>query len=61
MLFRSKVSELQLEYEVLKPSIRKEEPLKVELNHFLECISKDRKPISDGRNGLENLKIISKK
>lgn len=40
------------------PNIRFTEPLRLECDHFLECISTDRRPMTDGRNGLNVLKII---
>lgn len=49
---------LDFEYEISKPVIRKEEPLKLELNHFLDCVSSRSTPMSDGPNGLENLKLV---
>lgn len=33
-------------------------PLRLECEHFLECIAERRQPISDGRNGLEVVKIL---
>ena len=49
---------LDFDYEISKPVIRKGEPLKLELNHFLDCVSSRSAPISDGSNGLENLKLV---
>lgn len=40
------------------PNIRFTEPLRVECNHFLECILTHKKPQTDGYNGLRVLKII---
>ena len=40
------------------PNIRFTEPLRVECDHFLECISTDKRPLTDGHNGLKVLKII---
>jgi predicted dehydrogenase len=40
------------------PNIRFTEPLRVECSHFLECISADKRPLTDGHNGLKVLKII---
>lgn len=33
------------------------EPLRVELDHFIECVEKDKKPFIDGYEGLEILQI----
>lgn len=40
------------------PNIRFTEPLRLECNHFLECISTHKRPQTDGYNGLRVLKII---
>jgi predicted dehydrogenase len=40
------------------PNIRFTEPLRLECDHFLECISMHRRPLTDGHNGLTVLKII---
>jgi len=40
------------------PNIRFTEPLRVECNHFLECILTGKKPETDGYNGLRVLRII---
>lgn len=49
---------LDFDYEISKPVIRKGEPLKLELSHFLDCVSNRSTPMSDGRNGFENLKLV---
>lgn len=41
------------------PSIKNKEPLKEEINHFIECIYKNRQPINDGINGLQVVNIIA--
>ena len=40
------------------PHIKQEEPLKLECQHFLECIEKGSKPLTGGREGLELVKIL---
>ena len=40
------------------PYVKQEEPLKVETQHFLDCIRSGRKPISDGKQGLELVRIL---
>jgi len=40
------------------PKIKKEEPLYIECRHFVECIRKKRNPLTDGRDGLEVLKVL---
>jgi predicted dehydrogenase len=40
------------------PYLKQEEPLKVECQHFLDCIQNGKTPMSDGRRGLELVKIL---
>lgn len=40
------------------PKIDMVEPLKLECQHFIDCISKNQKPLSDGENGLEVLSVL---
>jgi len=40
------------------PHIKQEEPLKVECQHFLECIQTGRTPLSSGTRGLEVVKVL---
>ena len=49
---------LDFEYEHTKPAIRKAEPLRLELSHFIHCVSNRSPSMSDGPNGLENLKVV---
>lgn len=44
--------------DILIPKIEGTEPLRTELNHFVDCIEKDGKPLSDGYNGLEVVRIL---
>lgn len=43
--------------EHLAPKLEKTEPLRNELDHFLDCILHDRKPWVSGEHGLEALKL----
>jgi predicted dehydrogenase len=36
------------------------EPLKLELEHFLSCIREGKKPISDGRSGVEVIRVLER-
>lgn len=45
--------------DILIPTIKMDEPLKVECQHFLDCIEDNKKPISDGVEGLKVLKILT--
>jgi predicted dehydrogenase len=40
------------------PYVKQEEPLKTECQHFLECIAAGRTPLTDGRAGLELVRIL---
>jgi predicted dehydrogenase len=40
------------------PYIKQDEPLKLECQHFLECIAQGTMPITNGRLGLEVVKIL---
>lgn len=44
--------------DILIPRISFREPLKVEMEHFVECLREGKKPITDGRNGLEVVEIL---
>ena len=41
----------------VQPKYKFKEPLKLELQHFADCILKNEKPISSGMDGLKALKI----
>jgi len=40
------------------PYIKQEEPLKSECQHFLDCVKEGISPLTDGRRGLELVKIL---
>ena len=40
------------------PYVKQEEPLKVECQHFLDCIRDGKKPLSNGQQGLELVSIL---
>jgi len=40
------------------PHIQQEEPLKVECQHFLDCIEKSTQPLTSGREGLHLVRIL---
>src|SRR5205085_3716275 len=40
------------------PHIQQEEPLKVACQHFLDCISKSREPLTSGAAGLDMVRIL---
>jgi len=42
------------------PNVKVEEPLKIECQHFLDCIQSNAKPRTDGREGIKAIKILEK-
>ena len=42
------------------PHVSMTEPLRQECVHFLDCIKENKKPFTDGRNGLEVVKVLEK-
>lgn len=44
--------------DVVIPAIENKEPLKEELNHFLDAITHDKTPLCDGKNGLDVVRIL---
>lgn len=40
------------------PRLDQSEPLKIQVEHFLDCISKNVTPLTDGRNGLNVVRIL---
>ena len=44
--------------DVYAPYIKQEEPLKTECQHFLDCIKQGTTPLTDGRQGLELVRIL---
>ena len=40
------------------PGIANKEPLKEELHHFISCIKENKNPITDGKNGLEVVRLL---
>lgn len=45
--------------DVYAPYVRQEEPLKTECQHFLDCIGNGKTPLSDGKKGLEVVRILA--
>ena len=44
--------------DVYVPYIKQEEPLKIECQHFLDCITQRIRPLSGGQQGLEMVRIL---
>jgi predicted dehydrogenase len=54
-------AEFQYSYhygDMYMPYLKQEEPLKVECQHFLDCIRNGKTPLTNGRRGLELVKIL---
>jgi predicted dehydrogenase len=43
--------------EIIKPSIKQEEPLKLEIQHFMECIEHGKTPLVSGEHGRDALEL----
>ncbi|MDO8669440.1 MAG: Gfo/Idh/MocA family oxidoreductase [Candidatus Buchananbacteria bacterium] len=41
------------------PAIKSNEPLKEEISHFIDCLKNDKKPFTDGENGLAVVKVLA--
>jgi len=44
--------------DILIPRISFREPLKLEMEHFAQCVREGKRPLTDGRNGLEVVEIL---
>ncbi|HOK77379.1 MAG TPA: Gfo/Idh/MocA family oxidoreductase [Verrucomicrobiota bacterium] len=44
--------------DIYTPYLKQEEPLKVECQHFLDCITTGTVPLTDGKQGLELVRIL---
>ena len=59
--FYDTFAEFQYAYhygDVHVPHIKQEEPLKLECQHFLDCIREGKTPLTDGLQGLELIRIL---
>ncbi len=58
-VYRKKKPEIKSlkDVEIIVPKLDKTEPLRVELDHFRDCIIHDRKPWTSGEHGLEALEL----
>lgn len=51
--------ELTLRFgDIVIPFLKMQEPLFIECQHFIDCVVEGKKPVSDGRSGLEVLKVL---
>ena len=44
--------------DILIPRVETTEPLKIECQHFIDCVRDRKTPVSDGRDGLRVIRII---
>ena len=44
--------------DMYSPYLKQAEPLKIECQHFIDCIKERNKPKTDGRNGLEVVRVL---
>ncbi len=44
---------------IISPRIQLREPLREQCMHFIDCITNDKKPLSDGQNGLEVVQVLN--
>jgi predicted dehydrogenase len=54
-------AEFQCSYhygDIYTPYLKQEEPLKVECQHFLDCIIQGEEPLSSGRQGMELVRVL---
>ena len=45
--------------DIISPKIENTEPLKEQCLHFIECVLKGRTPVSDGRTGLDVVRVMT--
>jgi predicted dehydrogenase len=45
--------------DVTIPHVKMEEPLRLECQHFLDCVREHKQPLSDGMDGLRVLKVLN--
>lgn len=45
--------------DIISPRIEVSEPLKNQCNHFVDCIRNQKRPLTDGRAGLEVVKVMT--
>ncbi len=55
----SNLYQAPFEYETHQVSLKKEEPLRRELRDFLQAIEEGRKPLVDGRDAVETLRVVT--
>ncbi|MCK5451016.1 MAG: Gfo/Idh/MocA family oxidoreductase [Candidatus Omnitrophica bacterium] len=46
--------------DILMPYVKMSEPLRLECTHFLDCVKNNKKPLTDGKNGVDVVRILEK-
>lgn len=46
--------------DIWSPQVPNHEPLRLECQHFLECIAQGRKPVSDGASGMRVVRVLER-
>lgn len=54
----SNLFDIPLEHNIRKFSVKRQEPLKREMNDFMESIEKKSKPLVDGNDGMESMRVV---
>lgn len=44
--------------DIISPKVNHREPLKVQCQHFVECVTQGKTPLTDGQNGLDVVKVL---
>ena len=44
--------------DIISPKVENSEPLKEQCMHFLDCVTEDKKPLSDGATGLDVVRVM---
>jgi predicted dehydrogenase len=45
--------------DIFQPRVPNREPLRLEVEHFVECVREGRSPLSDGRSGLRVVRVLA--
>ena len=54
---KSEIVKSMLDIDVIKPKLKTQEPLKRELEHFINCVSEGKKPLVTGEHGRDALEV----
>jgi predicted dehydrogenase len=54
---KSEIKNLLTDIETIKPKLARDEPLALELDHFLQCVSEGKTPLVSGEHGRDALRL----